>query len=198
MPRNGRLQPRKKAPFNRKRQNREELLRISRHPPEWNTNGGAASKRNLSALQHGWAVCRLFAVSANSFERAVLRRLFSDCRGKIHLARHRGLRFKLSPENQRSGIAPDIAERKFNRARKRHGISVAPSPLCLQRLARRPCWRCLIEQEKRAFAVALGVKSQRTAFAGRKCDVHLPTANHARRLCAGQDGDAYLSNRHQD
>ena len=198
MPRNGRLQPRKKATFKSETTESRGAFTHFPSPPGMEHKRRCRSKRNLSALQHGWARCRLFAVSANSFERAVLRRLFSDCRGKIHLARHRGLRFKLSPENQRSGIAPDIAERKFNRARKRHRISVAPSPLCLQRLARRPCWRCLIEQEKRAFAVALGVKSQRTAFAGRKCDVHLPTANHARRLCAGQDGDAYLSNRHQD
>jgi hypothetical protein len=168
MPRNGVFSRAKRLPSNRKRQNREELLRISRHPPDGTQNGGAASKRNLSALQHGWAVCRLFAVSANSFERAVLRRLFSDCREKstspVIVVSVSNFPLKINVPGSR----PTLPSGNFNRARKRHGISVAPSPLCLQRLARRSCWRCLIEQEKRAFAVALGVKSQRTAFAGRK------------------------------
>src|SRR5437016_7911105 len=93
----------------------------------------------------------LSALGTDRFERATLRRSVSDEGGEFHLARYQTLSFKLSFEHQCSRVASDVADEKFNSARKRYGVSGALSPLCLRRLGWLPVIRSWIHQEERAF-----------------------------------------------
>ena len=68
----------------------------------------AAASRSTNAL----AFALFF--SANGFECAVLRWSVSDERGEVHLAGDQIRSFKFSFARQRSGVAPDVTEKKFH------------------------------------------------------------------------------------
>ena len=99
-------------------------------------------------------------LSANCLECAVLRWSVSAGRGEFHLACYQILCFKRSFENQCSCIATDVADWKFNGARERHGVSFAPSPLCLRTLGALPVGRSWIEQQQRSLSAGLTIKPQ--------------------------------------
>ena len=71
---------------------------------------------------------------------------------------------------------PDIAERKFHRARKRHGVLVCRRPLRFRRFRGSPPTQHWIQQQESAFSVALSVKAQRRLFPSAKLIsmFHLP------------------------
>src|SRR5439155_1811200 len=113
-----------------------------------------------SGQNHRSRLQLLFASGTNGFKRAVLRRLLSTKGREFHLAPYRAICFKFSFEHQRSRVAPDVAEQKFNRPRKRDGVSFALSPACHRRLGGSPDLQSWIEQQERAFSSALSVKAQ--------------------------------------
>jgi hypothetical protein len=140
----------------------------------------------------------LSAPGTDPFERATLRRSVSDEWGKFHFARYQALCFELSFAHQCSRVAPNVAEHKFHRTGKHHGVSVAQSPLRLKMRGGSPDLRLGIEQLKRSFPGALSVKAQRMAVPIREGDLHVPSADQVWRLCLSLGGAAYVRDCHQN
>ena len=140
----------------------------------------------------------LSASGTNGFKRAVLRRLVSNKGGEFHLAPYRAICFKFSFELQCSRVASDVADWKFNSARKRHGVSVALSPLCFRRPGGPPELQSWIEQQERAFSGALSLKAQGTVVSIREGNLYFPSANHVWGLRLGQGDAACLEDQHQN
>jgi hypothetical protein len=93
------------------------------------------------------------APDTDRFERATLRRSVSDEGGEFHLARYQTLCFKLSFEHQRSRVAPDVTDWKFDSARKCDGVSVPLSPLCRRSLGAPQKFDQRIQQQQSAASM---------------------------------------------